>query len=91
MAEKTVAPVLTYTAHSAPLQMVFYTGRQFPREYRNNAFVAMRGSWNRQPPSGYEVVRIHFENRSLRGSNCSRGGFCSRKTGSGSSSQGWRD
>jgi Raf kinase inhibitor-like YbhB/YbcL family protein len=22
----------------------------------------MRGSWNRRPPSGYEVVRIHFKN-----------------------------
>lgn len=53
--------VLGYTAHAAPMQMAFYSGRQFPAEYRGDAFVAMRGSWNRKPPSGYEVVRIDFE------------------------------
>jgi len=54
-------PVLTYTGHSAPMQMAFYTGDMFPAEYRNDAFIAMRGSWNRKPPSGYEVVRIRFD------------------------------
>jgi glucose/arabinose dehydrogenase len=42
--------------------MVFYTGSQFPPEYRNDAFVAMRGSWNRRPPTGYKVVRLRFQN-----------------------------
>jgi glucose/arabinose dehydrogenase len=51
----------TYAAHSAPMQMAFYTGGQFPAEYRNDAFVAMHGSWNRETPKGYEVVRIHFD------------------------------
>ncbi|MBX9603806.1 MAG: PQQ-dependent sugar dehydrogenase [Bryobacteraceae bacterium] len=55
-------PALEYTAHAAPMQMVFYSGSQFPPEYRGDAFVAMRGSWNRKPPSGYEVVRIRFRN-----------------------------
>ena len=59
---KTIAPVLGYTAHSAPMGLVFYTGNQFPAEYRNDAFVAMRGSWNRKPPSGYKVVRVRFQN-----------------------------
>jgi glucose/arabinose dehydrogenase len=54
-------PALLYTPHAAPMQMVFYTGSQFPREYRGDAFVAMRGSWNRRPPVGYEVVRVRFE------------------------------
>ena len=54
-------PTLLYTAHSAPLQMTFYTGEQFPDEYKNDAFIAMRGSWNRKPPSGYEVVRVKFD------------------------------
>lgn len=57
---KTVPPVLEYQAHAAPIQMAFYTGTQFPAEYRNDAFVAMHGSWNREPPIGYEVVRIDF-------------------------------
>ena len=50
-----------YTPHAAPMQWAFYTGDQFPEEYRGDAFVAMRGSWNRRPPSGYEVVRVRFE------------------------------
>ena len=50
-----------YVAHSAPMQLAFYTGAQFPAEYQGDAFVAMRGSWNRKPPSGYEVVRVRFK------------------------------
>ncbi|WP_394834390.1 YbhB/YbcL family Raf kinase inhibitor-like protein [Pendulispora rubella] len=53
--------VLGYTAHAAPMQMSFYDGPQFPAEYRGDAFVSMRGSWNRKPPSGYEIVRVHFQ------------------------------
>lgn len=60
--QKTQAPALTYTAHSAPLAMVFYTASQFPAQYRNDAFVIMRGSWNRNPPVGYKVVRVRYQN-----------------------------
>jgi glucose/arabinose dehydrogenase len=54
-------PRLTYQAHSAPIGMVFYTGDQFPEEYQNDAFVAMRGSWNRMPATGYKIVRIIYD------------------------------
>ena len=54
-------PVLKYTAHGAPMQMAFYDSDAFPPEYKGSAFVAMRGSWNRKPPSGYEVTRVVFE------------------------------
>ena len=50
-AQQSENPVLMYTAHSAPLQMAFYTGSQFPAEYKNDAFITMRGSWNSIPPS----------------------------------------
>lgn len=60
--ETTAAPLLTYQAHSAPIGMVFYTAEQFPEEYRHDAFIVMRGSWNRDPATGYSVVRLHFEN-----------------------------
>jgi glucose/arabinose dehydrogenase len=53
--------VLETTAHSSPLQMAFYTGTQFPADYRNDAFLAQRGSWNRKPPAGYAVARIRFD------------------------------
>jgi glucose/arabinose dehydrogenase len=58
----TLAPTLTYQAHSAPISMVFYTGQQFPAEYTGDAFVAMRGSWNRDPATGYKLVRVRFQN-----------------------------
>lgn len=57
----TEPPALTYTAHAAPIGMAFYTGNQFPAEYRNDAFVAFRGSWNRAQPSGYRVARVRFD------------------------------
>lgn len=59
--EKTMAPMMEYTAHAAPIWALFYTGAQFPAEYQNDMFVAMRGSWNRSEPSGYELVRVHFD------------------------------
>jgi glucose/arabinose dehydrogenase len=58
---RTEPPVLVYQGHAAPMQMVYYTGNQFPAEYRNDAFATMRGSWNRNPPVGYEIVRIRFD------------------------------
>jgi Raf kinase inhibitor-like YbhB/YbcL family protein len=61
-AEASEEPALLYTAHAAPMQMAFARGDMFPEAYKGDAFVAMRGSWNRNPPSGYEVVRVHFEN-----------------------------
>ena len=54
--------VIGYTAHAAPMQMRFYTGGSFPADYAGDAFVTMRGSWNNNPASGYEIARIHFEN-----------------------------
>lgn len=51
---------LGYTAHAAPMQLLFYRGANFPAEYQGDAFVTMRGSWNRSTPSGYEIVRVRF-------------------------------
>ncbi|HEY4491634.1 MAG TPA: PQQ-dependent sugar dehydrogenase [Acidobacteriota bacterium] len=60
--QKTAPPALTYQAHSAPIEMVFYNADQFPDDYKGDAFVAMHGSWNRSTATGYKVVRILFEN-----------------------------
>ena len=60
--QTSVPMVLGYRAHSAPMQMSFYDGPQFPVDYRGDAFVSMHGSWNTKPPAGYEVARIHFVN-----------------------------
>ena len=53
-----VAPVAKLGAHVASLGLRFYTGGQFPPEYRNNIFVAEHGSWNSSRKSGYRVVRV---------------------------------
>jgi len=58
--------VVGYTAHAAPMQWVFGAGSTFPAEYQGDAFVTMRGSWNRVPASGYEIVRVRFENGQAR-------------------------
>lgn len=57
---KTKPPALTFPAHSSPIGFLFYEGQQFPQEYRESAFVALRGSWNRKPPIGYKVARVIF-------------------------------
>jgi len=60
-AQATEPMVLGYQAHSAPIQLRFHDGRGLPAEYRGDAFVTMHGSWNRDPPTGYKVVRVRFE------------------------------
>ena len=59
-AAMTESPVAGLQPHSAPMEMLFYRGTQFPARYRNKAFVALHGSWNRAKPVGYKVVTIEF-------------------------------
>ena len=51
-------PALNLGAHVAPLGMHFYTGKQFPAEYKNSLFIARHGSWNRNTKQGYDVMRV---------------------------------
>ena len=53
-------PTLEIQAHSAPIGLTFYTGSQFPAEYRGDLFVVYRGSWNRSVPTGYKLVRVRM-------------------------------
>ena len=57
-------PVAAMPGHWAPNGLVFYTATQFPARYRNGAFIAFHGSWNRapRPQGGYNVVFVPFEN-----------------------------
>jgi glucose/arabinose dehydrogenase len=59
--EKSEPPALGTTAHAAPIAMLFYDGKSFPEAYQSAAFVALHGSWNRAPASGFGVAAIHFE------------------------------
>ena len=51
-------PVAKLGAHVAPLGMKFYTGTQFPAEYRNNILIAEHGSWNRHQYQGARIKRV---------------------------------
>jgi glucose/arabinose dehydrogenase len=54
---KVIVPDILIQPHSAPLQMMFYTGDQFPDEYNGNVFAALHGSWNRNKRTGYKIIR----------------------------------
>jgi glucose/arabinose dehydrogenase len=62
IAAQTKAPDVLFQAHSAALGLQFYDGDTFPERYRNGAFVAFRGSWNRSAGTGYKIVFVPFEN-----------------------------
>ena len=53
-----VAPIAAFPAHWAPNDMLIYGGSQFPSAYKDGAFIAFHGSWNRapEPQGGYNVV-----------------------------------
>jgi glucose/arabinose dehydrogenase len=51
-------PTVAFPAHWAPVDLMFYTGSQFPKKYQGGAFIAFHGSWNRAPApqDGYNVT-----------------------------------
>jgi len=51
-------PVANFPAHWAPVDVMFYPSAQFPEHYKNRAFIAFHGSWNRapMPQEGYNVT-----------------------------------
>src|SRR3989442_6873465 len=57
-----LVPDVLLPAHCAALGMEFYTASQFPQHYRNGAFLALHGSWNRSKANGYKVAFIPFQN-----------------------------
>jgi glucose/arabinose dehydrogenase len=60
--DKTIVPDVLLGSHVAVLDFVFYTGTQFPEEYRGGAFLAFHGSWNRSKRVGQSIGFIPFKN-----------------------------
>lgn len=58
-----IDPVVSFPAHMVPNALLFYTGTMFPERYKNGAFVAFHGSWNRAPEkqAGYFVAFVPFK------------------------------
>lgn len=64
-------PIITaFPGHWAPNGLAFYTGAAFPEHYRNGAFVAFHGSWNRapEPQAGFLVAFVPASGTSLASS-----------------------
>lgn len=61
LVKKSIVPDVLLTSHSAALGITFYDGKMFPKEYQNDAFVALHGSWNREKLTGYKIIRVRFK------------------------------
>jgi glucose/arabinose dehydrogenase len=57
-----IVPDVPVGAHAAALGMSFYTAQQFPQRFRDGAFLALHGSWNRSKANGYKIVFVPFQN-----------------------------
>ena len=64
LADKAIVPDVLVQSHSATLNLCFYTGDQFPPEYKGDIFAAFHGSWNRTRRTGYKIVRIPIDHAS---------------------------
>lgn len=57
-----IAPDYALGAHTASLGLLFAENSSLPAAWRNGAFIAQHGSWNRRPKSGYKVIFVPFLN-----------------------------
>ena len=64
LADKVLNPDVPVQSHSASLNLIFYTGSQFPAAYKGDAFAAFHGSWNRSKRTGYKIVRVPIDKES---------------------------
>ncbi len=62
--ENAISPLMGFPGHMAPNALLIYTGNQFPEKYKNGAFIAFHGSWNRAPENqeGFYVVFVPMKN-----------------------------
>jgi len=64
LADRVTQPDVLFQAHSASRTLAFYDATSgvaaFPPDYVGDAFVAMRGSWNRSHRTGYKVARVRI-------------------------------
>jgi glucose/arabinose dehydrogenase len=67
MKNKVLIPDVLLQAHSASLALTFYTGMQFPQEFRGDILAAEHGSWNRSRRTGYKVIHVAAPNGKATG------------------------
>jgi glucose/arabinose dehydrogenase len=64
---KVIVPDVLLQPHNASLEMTFYEGNQFPKDYKGDVFAAEHGSWNKADRAGYEVIRVPLKNGKATG------------------------
>jgi glucose/arabinose dehydrogenase len=67
LASKVIVPDVLLQPHNASLELEFYEGKQFPKQYRGDIFAAEHGSWNKAVRAGYEVIRVPLEDGKSNG------------------------
>ena len=67
LANKVLVPDVLLQPHNASLELTFYEGKQFPKEYMGDIFAAEHGSWNKADRAGYEVIRVPLDNGHAKG------------------------
>ncbi|MDT0621534.1 PQQ-dependent sugar dehydrogenase [Croceitalea vernalis] len=65
--EEFIAPVQQLGAHVAPLAVKFYRGNMFPDKYKDYAFIAEHGSWNRTKKVGYRISLVKLDGNTAVG------------------------
>lgn len=58
---QSLTPDVLFQSHSAPIGLTFLQNAKVPDDWRDDALVTLRGSWNAAVPTGYKVVRVEFE------------------------------
>jgi glucose/arabinose dehydrogenase len=56
---------LLLPAHSTPIGISFLGKAKVPQAWQQDALIALHGSWNRQQPEGYKIIRVRFESRGM--------------------------
>jgi glucose/arabinose dehydrogenase len=64
---KVIVPDVLLQPHNASLEMTFYEGGQFPKDYKGDIFAAEHGSWNKAERAGYEVIRVPLKDNKATG------------------------
>ncbi len=77
-AKTTVPSVMEFPAHGAPINLIFLQqAKSFPADFQDDALISFHGSWNRQKPDGFKIVRIMYENGQPTGQGDFLTGFLS--------------
>jgi glucose/arabinose dehydrogenase len=61
LVERAIAPDFALGSHTASLGLAYAEETTLPQELQEGMFVGQHGSWNRDPPSGYKVIFVPFD------------------------------